>query len=57
MNYLGSNRDKAPHDAYSRLTYVNNTGVDQVFHFLLKPYNQFNVEHHRHGEYIVEFRR
>ena len=53
--FLGGNRDKAPHDSYSRLTYVNDTGVDQEFQFLVKIDNQYNISSSRHSEYIVEF--
>ena len=55
MNYIRSNRDKSAGDNYSRLTYVNDTGVDQLFRFLVKPDHKQNVGDDRFGEYMVEF--
>ena len=58
MNYIGSNRDKTPEDCYSKLEYVNTTGVGQVFHILVKPVNVGNdIQYSNVGRYKVEFRR
>ena len=57
MNYIGSSRDKSPIDCYSELVYANDTGIAQVFHFCVKPYNQYSLGVDGSGEYIVEFRR
>lgn len=58
MNYIRSNGDKDRHDLFSRLTYTNDTGIDQTFNFLVKPHLKLgNVPEHRVGEYIVEIRR
>ncbi|MCK4514387.1 MAG: hypothetical protein KAU31_03965, partial [Spirochaetaceae bacterium] len=57
-NYIRSNRDKAPDDNHSELTYVNDTGIDQVFCFLVKPADRTNnIAHFQTGEYVVEIRR
>jgi DNA-binding SARP family transcriptional activator len=55
--YITSNRYKSPDDTYSKLTYTNNTGVDQEFHVYVKPYSHPEIPPNRRvGEYIVEFR-
>ena len=56
MNYIGSGSSKSPMEYYSELIYVNDTGIDQVFHFCVKPYNQYSFGVDGSGEYIVEFR-
>ena len=56
MNYIRSSNDKTWLDNYSKLTYVNDTGDGQVFHFLVKPYNQYKAFIHKVGEYAVEIR-
>jgi hypothetical protein len=57
MNYLRSANDKSLDDCYSRLSYANETGADQVLHILVRPYVKYNPTANRVGEYIVEFRR
>jgi hypothetical protein len=57
MKYIGSSHDKSLEDRYSKLTYINDTGVDQIFHFLVKPFFKYGHWIHGTGEYIVEFRR
>ena len=56
MNYIRSINDKTQLDNYSKLTYKNDTGEDQVFHFLVKPYNQYRATVNKIGEYAIEIR-
>jgi hypothetical protein len=56
MNFVTRNCDKAPEDCYSRLEYVNVTGVDQVFYILLKPICAGDgIEYSKIGEYKLGF--
>jgi DNA-binding SARP family transcriptional activator len=59
--YIRTVKDKAQDDMYAVLAYVNDTGIDQVFHILVKPYGiepsgKYDPGVNRIGEYIVEFR-
>jgi hypothetical protein len=57
MNFIDSNRDKTREDNYSKLSYVNDTGVDQLFHVLVGPRSEYdNIADFENGEYIVDFR-
>jgi DNA-binding SARP family transcriptional activator len=56
MEYIRSGDSKSPEDHHSRLTYVNDSGIDQIFHILVKPFNQHIYTVHGTGEYMVEFR-
>ena len=49
--------DKSDDNLYSLLTYRNDTGTDQMFHVLVKPYRKYDRGVNVAGEYIVEFRR
>jgi hypothetical protein len=42
---------------YAALTYMNDTGVDQVFLVTIAPYSRRSLCEYETGEYIVEFRR
>ncbi len=55
MNYIRSNHDKTWETTLSELTYVNDTGVGQVFHIVVNPHDQYRFGVHKIGEYIVEF--
>ena len=58
MNYIRSNRAKTLEDSYSKLEYLNATGVSQVFHILVKPIDAGEgIGYSSIGEYAVEFRR
>jgi len=56
-DYITTAMDKSPLDRYSRLSYTNDTGEDQMYYFMVKPYNQYSPGVHRIGEYLVEVRR
>ena len=57
MRYIRTVVDKSECERYSKLTYVNDTGIGQSFHILVKPYLRYGPGVNRLGEYIVEFRR
>ena len=57
MSYIRSAVDKSDDDLYSLLRYTNDTGVDQMFHILVKPYRKYDRGVNVIGEYIVEVRR
>jgi DNA-binding SARP family transcriptional activator len=56
-HYIRTANDKSEYDRYSRLTYTNETGKDNVYYFLVKPYPKYLPGINRFADYIVEFRR
>ena len=57
MEFLGTGDGKdVAEGLYSILEFTNDTGYDQEFRFLVKPYNQYSFGVDGSGQYIVELR-
>jgi hypothetical protein len=56
-HYIRTANDKSEFDLYSKLTYTNDTGVDQLYFIQVKPYPKYGPGINRFADYIVEFRR
>ncbi len=56
-HYIQTANDKSEYDRYSRLTYTNETGIDKLYYFEVKPYPKYLPGINRFADYIVEFRR
>lgn len=56
MNYLASGSSSPYEAGYGLMTFTNESGVDGVFYFGIKPKNQYNGAPCGSGEYIVDFR-
>ena len=58
VNYITSARDKSFEDSYAKMSYRNDTGLDQSFHFLVRADDKTNkFADSKIGEYVVEFRQ
>jgi hypothetical protein len=55
--YIRTANDKSEVDRYSRLTYTNETGIDRMYYFQVKPYPKYFPGINRYADYLVEFRR
>jgi hypothetical protein len=56
-HYIRTANDKSEDDRYSRLSYTNNSGTEQVFFLQVKPYMKYASGINRFADYIVELRR
>ncbi len=56
-HYMRTANDKSEFDLYSRLTYRNDTGVDRIYFFQVRPWPKYLAGINRFADYIVEFRR
>jgi DNA-binding SARP family transcriptional activator len=56
-HYISTANDKSEYDRYSRMAFTNQTGIDKVYYFQVKPYPKYFPGINRWADYIVEFRR